>query len=158
MQLTWKSNFFSTKRSLFENDQLVGEIHHKTFSDDTLAYLKDVKVLIKKLNWYGSEYYIYDQVTQEQIGRAKFNFWGSKAEIFIGEQHLLFRSRNFWDSKWAIEEEGKDIVRFETKMVGGTISGEENTELLSLLGLFLINFKLQRTAAVMLIFMIIIIQ
>ena len=138
--------FLINKKGLFENNQPVGEIQHKAFSSETLANLKGTKLRIEKLNWYGSVYYIYDQANQELLGQTKFNFWGSKAEIIIRGQHFLFCTRNFWDSEWAIESEGRDLVRFETKTVGGTISGEEDVELLTLIGFFLIHHKLRRAA------------
>ena len=157
MNYQWKSPFLSNKKNIFSGGLKVGELSNKSFSKDSHAYLKDVKLKFTQKGVFSSDFFVHDFNTQEYLGDIHYDFWGTKAEITFKDIKASFKPRNFWSTEWAIEQEGKDVVSINSNgMNGGEITSQEGSDLMVLLALFLTNDYIRRTAFIMIISLIII--
>ncbi|WP_259014016.1 hypothetical protein [Emticicia fluvialis] len=143
------------KIGILERETEVGFVQFGNFKTDVAGVFKDKKYLFKKKSFWNSDYEIYRDDNQQLIGEVVFSNWKQKAEItLINGEKFVMQSKNFWSTKWSLDDTNRDVVDFEqTKYFWtdeGTITANvhdnEKMGLLVLLSTF-VNFVYRRRSA-----------
>jgi len=75
----------------------------------------------------------------------------NKASININGQKFDLKYDNIWNTKWSISSLNETQIRYNSSTTTGQIESKTDNQLLILSGLYVANYYLQMTLAVLLI-------
>ncbi|MGQ1785254.1 MULTISPECIES: hypothetical protein [unclassified Saccharicrinis] len=147
--LTWKKGLFSSNYSIYSNGTLIGELRDKSFSQSAYGEMDGKKYVFKTKGFFKQHTDIIDASNGRIIGQISYNNWMTKATISLNHKTVFWKYDNIWNSKWSIfDSEGTDVRYFSSSNKGSIESNSEDP-LLILSGLFVTNYYVQMTIAVM---------
>lgn len=148
LNLTWKNKLFSNTTRIYSNDQLVGQLNHKTFSQTTECELNGEKYKFVSKGFFNQHTEIFESNDEQALGDITYSSWSNKATIFLKDKKIDWKYDNMWNTKWRIfDSEGLEI-RFSGSSTKGEISSNTDSALLILSGLYISNYYSQIAIAV----------
>ena len=154
----WKSNIFSNKVVLYKDDKEVASINDKFFSSTSSAKKNGASYSFKTKGFFKQTTQITDNATNKVIGEIKYNAWNNKAEISLLENRLKWKYINMFNTKWHIEENGNEIINYNSNVSGGTIESKTDNALMILAGLHVRKYYKQEALTVLIILLPIILN
>ena len=147
--LRWKKGLFSSTYSIYSNDQLIGKLKDKTFSQSADGELNGKKYTFKTKGFFKQRTKILDNIDNKVIGEITYNNWMTKATLLINNKRTNWKYDNLWNTKWSIcDSEGIEI-KYAGSSTRGQIDSNTDDDLLLLSGLFVINYYWQMTIVVL---------
>ena len=153
MQLiyNWKKGIFSESYKIFNNETQIGSLSNKSFSQTSRGELNEKKYTFKTTGFFNQHTQIIENNDNKIIGEITYNNWMNKATININGQKFELKYNNIWNSKWSITSLNETQISYNSSTSTGQIQSNTDNELLILSGLFVANYYLQMTLAVLLI-------
>ena len=153
-KLSWKKNLLSNLYNIYSNDQHVGTLKEKTFSQTTNAELNGKKYIFQTRGFIKQYTEIIDPLENKVIGKITYNNWATKATISINYQLILWKYDNLWSTRWSIYNADGINIKYAGSSSKGQIDSNTDDALLLLTGLFVTNFYWQMSLAVVFIALI----
>jgi len=144
---TWKTRFFRNTYEIYQYDNLVGEIHNKTFSRTSTGELNGKKYIFDIKGFFHQETRILNENDGSVIAEVEISAWKSKSSFRYNNRQYSWQHDNFWNTKWSIRNETGDVVKYHSSASGGEITAYTSDELIIIAGLFIKNYFRQRAAA-----------
>lgn len=155
MTINWKTRLFSSVYRLFTNDRQTGHLDDKIWNTTAMGELNNQRFEFQRKGFFSSTTKIRNLVSNEVAGQIKYNTWGSKAQIIIGEQSYDWKYDDFWNSKWSMSQGGQPLVKYKSSMFSGQIEVETESELLVLSGLQAHNHYAQITVLIVILIVVV---
>jgi hypothetical protein len=156
MNIHWKKGAFSSKYELFNQSEKIGMLKESSFGTTDIGQINDQKIKLKKKGIFSRETAIIDSETNQTIGRIKLSNWKNKALIKLHDKVYLWKSDNFWSTKWSISIDGKPLIKYQSRSFKGEITSQTENDTLILCGLSIISHFTQQVIFIAVIAAIII--
>ena len=152
MQLNynWRKGIFSESYQIFNNETQVGSLSNKCFSQTAYGELNEEKYTFKTCGVFKQHTQIIENYNKI-VGEITYNNWMNKATININGQQFDLKYDNIWNTKWSISSLNETQISYNSSTCIGQIQSNTDNQLLILSGLFVANYYLQMTLAVLLI-------
>ena len=147
--LSWKKGVFSDKYKIFSNEQQIGNMKNKTFSQSATGEINGKSYTFKTKGFFKQHTEIWDHTSNEVIGEITYNNWMTKAFLSIGKKSYTWKYENIWNTKWSIYESDQILVNFKGSSSGGQINSKIEDDLILLTGLYVTNYYWQTTLVVL---------
>ena len=145
----WKKGIFSDTYRIFSNNQQIGELKNKAFSQSSVAELNGKSYTFKTKGFFRQHTIIIDNSDDSVSGEIAYNSWMTKAFLSINGRKYTWKYENVWNTKWSIYEAEKAVINYQGSSTGGKIFSEINNDFLLLTGLYVTNFYWQISVAVL---------
>lgn len=152
--LSWKKGVFSDRYKIFSNDQQIGSMKNKTFSQSATGEINGKSYTFKTKGFFKQHTEIWDHANNEVVGEITYNNWMTKAFLSLKEKKYTWKYHNIWNTKWSIHESDKALINYKGSSTGGQIESVVNNELLILTGLYVTNYYWQTTLVVLVAVMV----
>ena len=113
--------------------------------------LNEKKYTFKTTGFFNQHTQIIENNENKIIGEITYNNWMNKATININGKKFELKYNNIWNSKWSITSLNETQISYNSSTSTGQIQSNTDNELLILSGLFVANYYLQMTLAILLI-------
>ncbi len=129
----------------------MGSLSNKSFSQTSRGELNEKKYTFKTTGFFNQHTQIIENNENKIIGEITYNNWMNKATININGKKFELKYNNIWNSKWSITSLNETQISYNSSTSTGQIQSNTDNELLILSGLFVANYYLQMTLAILLI-------
>ena len=147
--LKWKKSLFSSTYSIYSNDQLIGKLKDKSFSQTAYGELNGKKYIFKTKGFFKQHTEIFDNKDNKLIGEITYNNWMTKASLLVNNKKTNWKYDNLWNTKWSIFDSEGIEIKYTGSSTSGQIDSNSDDSLLLLSGLFVTNYYWQVTIAVL---------
>ena len=151
LNYNWRKGIFSESYKIFNNETQVGGLSNKCFSQTAHGELNEEKYTFKTSGVFKQHTQIIENNENKIIGEITYNNCMNKATININGQQFDLKYNNIWNTKWSISGLNETQISYNSTSCTGQIQSNTDNELLILSGLFVANYYLQMTLAVLLI-------
>ena len=145
----WKKGIFSDTYRVYSNNQQVGELKNKTFSQSSTGEINGKSYTFKTKGFFKQHTEIIDNSDNSVIGEIAYNNWMTKAFLSIREVKHTWKYENAWNTKWSIYESDKAVISYKGSSTGGKIESDIDHDLLLLTGLYVTNYYWQMTVVIL---------
>lgn len=144
----WKKSLLSSTYSIYSNEQIIGRLESKTFSQSAIGELNGKEYTFKTKGLLNQNTEIIDTKENKVIGEITYNTWMTKATISVSNQSVNWKYDNMWNSKWSLFDQEGTEIKYAGSSTKGTIESNSDDALLLLCGLFVTNYYWQMSVAV----------
>ena len=149
--LRWKKGLFSSTYCIYSNDQLIGKLKDKTFSQSADGELNGKKYTFKTKGFFKQRTEIRNDKDNKVIGEITYNNWMTKATLLILNKKTNWKYDNLWNTKWSIFDSEGLKIKYTGSSTRGQIDSNTDDDLLLLSGLFVTNYYWQMTIVVLIV-------
>jgi len=147
--LRWEKEFFSSTYSIYSNNQLIGKLKDKTFSQSADGELNGKKYTFRTKGLFKQHTEILDKAENKVIGEITYNTWMTKASLSFYDKKANWKYDNLWSTKWSIFDSAGIEIKYSGLSKKGQIESNSDDPLLLLSGLFVTNYYWQMTVVVL---------
>ena len=147
--LRWEKEIFSSTYSIYSNNQLIGKLKDKTFSQSADGELNGKEYLFMTKGLFKQRTEILDKADNKVIGEITYNTWMTKASLSFNNKKANWKYDNMWSTKWSIFDSEGIEIKFSGLSRKGQIETNSDDPLLLLSGLFVTNYYWQMTVVVL---------
>ena len=145
----WKKGLFSETYRVYSNDQQIGKLKNKPFSQSAVGEISGKNYTFKTKGFFRQSTLIIDNIDNSVIGEIDYNSWMTKAFLSLKEKKYSWKYDNIWNTKWSIHESDKVLINYKGSSTGGKIDSDTNDDLLMLTGLYVTNYYWQMTLVIL---------
>ena len=146
--LRWEKAIFSSTYRIYSNNQLIGKLKDRTFSQSADGELNGKEYIFRTKGLFKQHTEILDKAESKVIGEITYNTWMTKASLSFYDKKANWKYDNPWTTKWSIfDSEGIEII-YSGRSGKGQIESNSDDPLLLLSGLFVTNYYWQMTVVV----------
>ena len=149
IRLNWEKEIFSSSYSIYSNNQLIGKLKDKTFSQSASGELNGREYIFRTKGLFKQHTEILDKAENRVIGEINYNSWMTKASISINNKEASWKYDNIWSTKWRIFDSEGIEIKYTGSSRKGQIDANTDDALLLLSGLFVTNYYWQWTIIIM---------
>jgi hypothetical protein len=147
--LRWEQEIFSSTYSIYSNNQLIGKLKDRTFSQSADGELNGKAYIFRTKGLFKQHTEILDKSEDKVIGEITFNTWMTKASLSFNEKRANWKYDNPWSTKWRIFDSEGIEIKYSGRSGKGQIESNSDDPLLLLSGLFVTNYYWQLTVVVL---------
>ena len=147
--LRWKKGVFSETYRIYSNDQEIGKMKNKTFSQSAIGEINGKSYTFKTKGLFKQHTEIYDNIDNSIIGGIGYNNWMTKAFLSIRDKKSTWKYDNIWNTKWSIYNLDGVEIKYSGSSTGGQIDSNTEDDLLLLTGLYVTNYYWQITIIIL---------
>ena len=147
--LKWEKGLFSCTYSIYSNGQMVGKLKDNSFTQSADGELNGKMYKFKTIGFLKQKTQIRDATNNNVIGEITYDNWMTKADITILNKKAKWKYDNLWNTKWRIFDSKGMEIKFTGTSSRGQIDSNTDDPLLLLSGIFVTNYYLQITIAVL---------
>jgi hypothetical protein len=147
--LRWEKGLFSRAYSIYSNNQLIGQLKDKTFSQSSDGELNGKKYNFKTKGFLKQKTEIRDATNNKVIGEIIYNSWMTKADLIILNKKVNWKYDNLWNTRWRIFDSTGTEIKYSGSSTRGRIDSNTDDSVLLLSGLFVTNYYWQTTVAIL---------
>jgi hypothetical protein len=144
-RLNWKKEIFTSTYSIYSNNQLIGKLKDKTFSQSASGELNGRKYIFRTKGLFKQHTEILDEAENRVIGEINYNTRMTKASLYINNKEASWKYDNMRNTKWRIFDTEGIEIKYTGTSRKGQIDANTDDELLLLCGLFVTNYYWQWT-------------
>jgi len=145
----WKKGIFSSTYNIFFNEQQIGKLKDKLFSQSSVGEINGKEYTFKTKGFFKQHTEIFDIQTNQPIGEISYNNWMNKAIITIQEKTANWKYKNIWNTKWEVTNKEGLKINYTGSSTKGKIESNTENDLLLLSGLFITNYYWQITIVIL---------
>jgi len=149
INLKWGKGFFSNTYNIFSNDQFIGELKDRTFSQTADGELNGFKYIFKTKGFFNQTTEIFDAIDGKLLGAITYNGWMTKATMLISNKTINWKYDNLWCTKWSVFDSEGVMIKYSGSSSKGQIDSNSDDALLLLSGLFVTNYYWQMTIVIL---------
>jgi len=146
-KLQWTKDVFGSKLELRQGTEQIGIIQWESMVSSKAQAMINGKLFILNREFFLSKLEIYDANDQSLLAMVMVNIFNPRSDVVINGKRFELEIKNFWQSQWAWNYNGQEIIRFTSNEFITKDKGEielhtacnEEVEILILLGLFVRN-------------------
>ena len=143
LKLNWKKGIFDSTYSLHEQNEQVGWLQSKSFSQQSVGKLNGKKYAFRTTGTFSQKTDIFDLEDKKKIGEISYSNWMTKAEINFSDRSMHWRYENHWNTRWRLTGEGDKDIQYISSTTSGLINSNTESELEILTGLYINNYYSQ---------------
>ena len=98
----WKKDFFSNTYHICKENQLIGSLTSKSFSQISEGKLNGKSYTFVTRGFLNQNTDIIDSVSKKLIGQITYNSSMTKATITFADKTIHWKYDNAWNTKWSI--------------------------------------------------------
>lgn len=140
LNLSWKKRLLGSKYSIYLNENLVGNLMDRTFSQSGDGEFRNRKYSFRTYGLLRQKTEIIDNETSEVIGNIIYNAWMNKAQLTINHEVLYWKYEDWLNTRWSISNDEGVQVKYFGSPTNGNIVSTIDDGILVLTGLFVTNF------------------
>ena len=148
-KIHWKNRPFTNSYSIYSNNHLIGKLNEKTFSKTSIGEFENKEFIFKTCGCFKQQTKITDKKEHKIIGDIRFNSWMTKATLSINGKTYYWKYDNLMNTRWRLFSAEGIEIKYEGSCTTGQIDTNTNDSVLLLSGLFVKNYYLQTTIAVL---------
>lgn len=164
-KLQWSKDVFGSKLEIVKGNELIGKIQWDNMISSRAQAMINGKLFMLNREFFLSKLEIYDANDQSLLATVMINLFNPRSDVVINGKRFELEIKNFWQSRWSWKFNGSEIIsytsnEFITKDKGDIelfITGNEEVEVLLLLGLFVRNQFVLFMLLILLVLLLIII-
>ena len=141
--LRWEKGLFSKTYKIYSNNQLVGNLVDKAFSQSSSGELDGRGYTFRTKGTLKQHTEILDNQENKVIGEITYNSWMTKATLSVLGKTISWKYDNIWNSKWSIFDKDGIRIKYSGSSKSGKIESSTDDALLLLFGLFVTNYYRQ---------------
>ena len=145
----WKKDFFSNTYHICKENQLIGSLTSKSFSQISEGKLNGKSYTFVTRGFLNQNTDIIDSVSKKLIGQITYNSSMTKATITFADKTIHWKYDNAWNTKWSITDESGTVINYSGSSGNGRLETNTDDALLLLCGLFVTNYFWRMIAVVM---------
>jgi len=145
----WKKGIFSDTYRVYSNNQHIGELKNRTFSQSSPGKINGNSYTFRTKGFFKQHTEIIDNSDNSVIGEIAYSNWMTKAFISINEREHIWKYDNIWNTKWSIRDSDNEIINYKGSSSSGQIESDANNDLLLLTGLYVTNYYWQMTVVIL---------
>ena len=149
----WNKGIFECSYKIYLNNQQVGFLKDKTFSQTSEAEINGKRYTFRTCGFFQQNTKIINE-SNELVGEINYNNWMNKATITIGARKIVWEYNNIWHTKWSMSDSTGLQINASASTTSGTIEAKSADDLIILAGLFVTNYYLQMTFVVIIAAMV----
>lgn len=142
-KLRWEKGLFSKTYKIYANNQLVGNLVDKTFSQSASGELDGGRYTFRTKGVFKQHTEILDNKENKVIGQIIYNSWMTKATLSVLGKTISWKYDNVWNTKWNIFDKDGISIKYTGSTISGKIDSNTDDALLLLCGLFVTNYYRQ---------------
>ena len=146
--LTWKKGLFSCTYTIFSGNTQIGSLCNKSFSQTSEAEMNGKKYTFRTKGIFKQSTQVFDEF-DNLLGDIQYNSWMTKAQININSKYYYWKYNTAWNTKWTMQGEDKTQINACINSFSGSIETNTDDELAILSGLYVTNYYMHLTIAVM---------
>lgn len=147
--LRWEKGLFSKTYSIYTNNQLVGKLTDKIFSQSASGEMNGKEYTFRTKGLFKQHTEILDNKENRVIGEITYNSWMTKATLSVLGKMINWKYDNIWNTKWSIFDSEEININYTGSSMKGNIDSSTDDALLLLCGLFVTNYYWQWTAVIL---------
>lgn len=147
-KIRWKKKPFTNSYSIYSNNQLIGKLNERTFSQTANGEFEDKKYIFRTSGFINKHTSITDRDRNRIIGVISFGNWMTKATLSINNKTYYWRYDNFFSTSWRIYNAEGIMIKYTGYSTGGQIDTNTDDPILLLSGLFVNNYFMEMTIIV----------
>lgn len=152
--LRWKKGLFSDTFRIYSNDQQIGKLKNKTFSQSSVGEINGKEYTFKTKGVFKQHTEILDNSDNSVIGEITYNNWMTKAFLSIQNKKINWKYDNIWNTKWSIYDSDGIQIKYAGSSTSGQIDSNVDNDLLLLTGLYVTNYYWQMTIVILIVVII----
>ncbi len=145
----WKKGLFTSSYSIYSNNSLIGKLTEKALSQTSTGEINDKEYKFITNGFINQRTSILDKIENKKIGEIIFSNWMTKATLSIDKKTYYWRYENILNTKWRIFNAEGTEIKYNSSSTGGQIETNTDDSVLLLSGLFVKNYYVQITIAVL---------
>ncbi|NOU60167.1 hypothetical protein [Marinifilum caeruleilacunae] len=146
--LHWKKGLFSCTYKIYSGNEQIGSLCNRSFSKNSEAEMNGKKYTFRTKGFFKQSTEVYTE-SGELVGEIQYNSWMTKAQISLNSKYYYWKYNTMWNTKWIMEGEDQTQIKSCTNSFSGDIDTNTDNELAILSGLYVTNYYMQMTVAVM---------
>lgn len=147
--LTWKKKLFSSTYNIYYKNVQIGMLKNYSFSNSSIAEMNGFKYTFRTKGILNQSTKIYNEA-EHLVGEISYNSFMTKAKINLNTDYYFWKYNTFWNTKWIMQSKKHDTqISACTNSFCGSIETNTDDELAILSGIFVTNYYLQMTIAIM---------
>ena len=146
--LSWKKGLLSDSYRIYSNDQQIGKLKNKTFSQSSDGEINGKEYTFKTKGFIKQHTEIIDNSDNSVIGEITYNNWMTKALLSIQNKKINWKYDNIWNTKWSIYDSNGIQIKYAGSSTNGHIDSNTEDDLLLLTGLYVTNYYWQMTIVI----------
>lgn len=146
--LTWEKGLFSCTYKIFSGNTQIGALCNRSFSQTSEAEMNGKKYTFRTKGFFKQSTQVFDEF-DNFLGDIKYNSWMTKAQINIKSKYYYWKYNTAWNTKWTMLGDDKTQINAYINSFSGSIETNTEDELAILTGLYVTNYNMQMTIAVM---------
>ena len=148
-KIHWKKKLFSRSYTIYSSNQPIGQLSEKVFSQTSVGKLNNKEYKFVTHGILKQTTSIIDTRENKKIGEISYGTWMTKATFSINNKTYYWKYDNLLNTKWSVYNEGGYQIKYYGSYTNGIIETNTDDSLLLLSGLYVKNYYLQTTIAVM---------
>ena len=152
--LRWEKPIFSNLYRLYKHGEQIGQLKENPFSQTATAQLNGEHYSFKTKGFFKGRTEIMDGSESKVVGEINYSGWMTKATITIGDQVILWKYDNAWNTEWSVYDEKGINIKNKGSFSSGELQANTDDALLFLCGLYITNFYWQTCIALIIILFI----
>ena len=153
-KLKWEKGFFKSTCNIYSGDKYIGKLKENIWSNTAIGELNGKLISFRPKGFFRQKILIIDPVKNELIGEIDFNALMTKATIRMGVKVFKWKYDNWLNTKWSIHDSKQTLIHYSGSSLKGKITASAEDNLLTLIGLFVINYYWQTAAVVLVVALI----
>jgi hypothetical protein len=148
--LQWKKGLFSNIFEILSDGIRIGSLKENSWTQSAFGELYGQKFSFKTKGFFNQVTQIYD-MNNSLVGKITYGVFRTQTKIESSNEIYTWKVNNMWSTKWSlVNSKGLQISYFgcSTK---GKIENELQDDFLVLTGLYISNYYLQASIAVMMV-------
>jgi hypothetical protein len=146
--LYWKKELFTGTCKIYSEDNLVGYLNEKSWSQYAEAELNGEKFIFKTKGFFNRETQIYKIENETPVGKITYNTWRRKARIEYSGKVYSWSFINLFSTKWIVQNDEGFLINYRSSCSKGSIESDHQNNLLTLTGIFIRNYYSQNSVAI----------
>jgi hypothetical protein len=147
-KLTWKKGFLSSCYTIYSHGQIIGNLKNRSFSYTADANLNGGKYTFQSKGVFKQETLVLDKENKE-IAQITYNNWMTKATIKSNNKVYYLKFDNMLNTKWRIFNAEGIEIKYSSSSTNGYIDSSTDDAALLLSGIFVSNYYIQTSVAVL---------
>lgn len=150
---TWKKGIFDCAYKIYLNNQQIGLLRDKTFSQTSEGEINGKSYLFKTTGFLKQRTQILNE-NNELVGEIEYNNWMNQANISLGARKIIWKYSNIWHSKWNMSDSTGLQINSSASTTAGTIETNTLDDISILTGLFVTNYYIQMSVVIIIATMV----
>jgi hypothetical protein len=146
--LKWKKGILSNEYTIYSNDEKVGKLKDKTFTQVSEGEFRGKGYIFRTKGFLKQKTEIIDSAENKVIGKITYNDWMTKAKISVHDKTISWKYNSIWQNKWSLFDNEGINVKYSGSSIKGKIDSTVDDPLLILSGLVVTNYYGQMSVAI----------